>query len=61
MLSNRKKFAASGSLLLATAGVVATVQITSPTTSSAAQPLGHSARQKAAVTRLDRPRHHRPR
>jgi len=51
MLSNRKKFAASGSLLLATAGVVATVQITSPAVSSASQPLDQSAaRQKATVT-----------
>ena len=45
MLSIRKKIALSASLLMATAGVVASVQTASPATSSPAP-----ARQKAAAS-----------
>jgi beta-glucanase (GH16 family) len=46
MLSNRKKFAVGASLMMATAGIVASVQIAAPAPSSSPA----SARQKAAVT-----------
>ena len=46
MLSIRKKIAVSASLLMATAGIVASVQTAAPATSSSPA----SARQKAAVT-----------
>jgi len=46
MLSNRKKIAMSASLLMATAGIVASAQTAAPATSSSPT----SARQKAAVT-----------
>ncbi len=46
MLSNRKKIAVSASLLMATAGIVASVQTAAPATT----PSPASARQKAAVT-----------
>jgi hypothetical protein len=53
MLSIRKKIAASASLVLATAGVVAFVQSASPATSvepaSSIEPTSSAARQKAAV------------
>ena len=45
MLSNRKKFAVGASLMMATAGIVASVQTAAPATSSSPA----SARQKAAV------------
>ena len=46
MLSNRKKIAVSASLLMATAGIVASVQTAAPATT----PSPASARQKAAVS-----------
>ena len=46
MLSIRKKIAVSASLLMATAGIVASVQTAAPATI----PVSASARQKAAVT-----------
>ena len=49
MLSNRKRIAASASVLMATAGVVASVQTASPAT-SASPVSSSSAAQKAAVT-----------
>jgi beta-glucanase (GH16 family) len=46
MLSNRKKIAVSASLMMATAGIVASAQTAAPATTSSPA----SARQKAAVT-----------